>query len=89
MGRDKSRRNQPMNLTEVILNENNSERLFEYTAELERANKELVNMLRDCVQLLTQFKHSVSDPHLWQDMLDEFEEVIRQGESVVGDKTFH
>ena len=67
-----------------------TQKLFEYIALLENANEQLVNTLKRCVELLTEFKSSVPDPVEWQEMLDVFEEAIRVGERVVGEKpTLH
>ena len=65
------------------------EKIFNYIAALENTNEELVKTLKRCVELLTQFKSSVPDPHKWQQMLDAFQETIRVAESTVEKKTIH
>ena len=66
-----------------------TQKLFEYIALLEHTNKELVETLKKCVALLTQFKSSVPDPQGWQEMLDVFQNTIKAGERAVGEKTLH
>ncbi len=73
----------------LILSKDPTQKLFEYIALLEHTNKELVETLKKCVALLTQFKSSVPDPEGWQEMLDVFQETIKVGERVVGEKTLH
>ena len=65
------------------------EKIFNYIAALEKANEELVKTLKLCVEVLTQFKSSVSDPKGWQKMLDEFQKAIKAGETIVQKKTLH
>jgi hypothetical protein len=64
-------------------------KLFKYIATLEKTNEELVKTLTYCVELLAQFKPAVSDPTGWQKMLDAFQETIKVGERIAGDKTLH
>ncbi len=66
-----------------------AQELFEYIAALENANEELVNTLKKCVEVLTQFKSSVPNPEGWQEMLDIFQKTIKAGERIVGEKTLH
>jgi hypothetical protein len=72
-----------------ILSNEQDEQIFNYIAALEKANEELVETLKFCVELLTQLKSSVPDPKGWQKMLDALQETIKVGERVVGDKTLH
>ena len=65
------------------------QKLFNYIAALESANEQLVKTLKKCVELLTQFKSSVPDQEGWQEMLDAFQETIKVGERIVGEKTLH
>ncbi len=39
------------------------QKIFNYIALLESTNEELVKTLKKCVELLTEFKSSVPDPH--------------------------
>jgi hypothetical protein len=72
------------------LSKDPTQKLFEYIALLENANEELVKTLKKCVELLTELKSSVPDPWGWQEMLDVFQETIKVGERVVGEKpTLH
>ena len=65
------------------------QKIFNYITALESANEELVKTLKHFVELLTQFKSSVPDPQGWQEMLDVFQETIKAGERIVGEKTIH
>ena len=65
------------------------QKTFDYIALLEKPNEKDVKTLKRCVELLTQFKSSVPDPHKWQQMLDAFQETIRVAESTVEKKTIH
>jgi len=71
------------------LSEQLDQKLFNYIATLQSANEELVKTLKKCVELLTEFKSSVPDPEGWQKMLDVFQEAIKVGERVLGEKTLH
>jgi len=66
-----------------------NQKLFDYIALLENSNEELFKTLKKCVGLLTEFKTSVPDTKGWQEMLDLFQETIRVGERIVGEKTIH
>ncbi len=66
-----------------------AQKLFEYIALLENTNEELVKTLKKCVEVLTQFKPSVPDPQGWQEMLDVFQETIKVGDRIAGEKTIH
>jgi len=65
------------------------EKIFTYIATLEKTNEALVNTLKECVKLLTEFTPSVPDPYGWQEMLDTFQETIKVREMIVGEKTMH
>ena len=71
------------------MSEQLDQKLFNYIATLQSANEELVKTLKKCVELLTEFKSSVPDPEGWQKMLDVFQEAIKVGERVLGEKTLH
>jgi hypothetical protein len=71
------------------LREDQTRKLFEHIALLENTNKELVKTLKQCVELLSQFKSFVPDPQGWQEILDVFRETIKVGERVIGNRTIH
>ena len=71
------------------MNKELDQKIFNYIAQLEKTNEELVKTLKKCVELLTEFKSSVPDPQSWQEMLDVFQEAIKVGEKIVGGKTVH
>ena len=72
------------------MSENPTQKLFEYISLLENVNEQLVNTLKRCIELLTEFTPSVPDPDGWQDMLNTFRETIKVGERIVGKKpTLH
>lgn len=64
-----------------------TQKLLDYIATLEDTNEELLKTLKYCVAILTQIKPSVQDPKKWQKMLDKFQETIKVGERIVGEKT--
>lgn len=64
-----------------------NQKVFDYITTLEDTNEGLLKTLKYCVALLTQIKPSVPDPKGWQDMLDKFQETIKVGERIVGEKT--
>ena len=67
-----------------------TQKLFEYISLLENVNEQLVNTLKRCIELLTEFTPSVPDPKKWQDMLTTFKEATKVGERITGKKpTLH
>ncbi len=68
--------------------ENNKEQ-FDYTTALERVNDQLVVTLKYCVELPAEFRFMSPDPDGWQDMIDNFTEVLETAESVRDNKTLH
>jgi len=64
-----------------------TQKLFEYISLLENVNEQLVNTLKKCIELLAEFTPAVPDPKKWQEMLDTFQETIKVGERIVGEKT--
>ena len=73
--------------TEDTMNKDSTQKLFDYIARLEDTNEELLKTLKYCVKLLTQIKPSAPDPQRWQEMLNTFQETIKVGERIVGEKT--
>jgi len=71
------------------LSKDPTQKLFDYIGLLENTNKELFKTVKKCAEILTHSKPSVPDPQGWQEMLDVFQETIKAGERVVGDKTLH
>ena len=72
------------------MSENNIEqKIFNYIAALENTNEELLNSLKKCVEVLTQFKSWVPDPYGFQEMLNLFHETIKMGERTIEEKTLH
>jgi hypothetical protein len=69
------------------LDKESDQKLYDYITALEDANEEFLKTLKYCVSLLTQIKPSVPDPKGWQEMLDKFQETIKVGERIVGEKT--
>jgi hypothetical protein len=72
---------------EVILNEPMEQRLIDYLRALEKVNEELINTLRRCIRILTQFKQMVDEPREWQNMLCTFQETIEVAEKTIEEKT--
>ena len=71
------------------MSQDQTEKVLNYIAALEDVNGQLLNSLKKCVEILTEFKDYVPDPDGWQEMLDLFEETIKSGERVIEDKTLH
>ena len=64
-----------------------TQKVFNYIATLEDFNKELLKSLKYSVKVLTAIKPSAPNPKSWQEMLDTFQETIKVGERIVGEKT--
>ena len=64
-----------------------TQKVFDYIATLEDTNEELLKSLKYCVKILTQIKPSAPNPKRWQEMLSTFQETIKVGERIVGEKT--
>ena len=64
-----------------------TQKVFNYIATLEDFNKELLKSLKYSVKVLTAMKPSAPNPKRWQEMLDTFQETIKVGERIVGEKT--
>jgi len=64
-------------------------KMMDYIVALEETNKQLVISLKLCVELLSTLQPEVPDQKKWQNMLKEFEKIIRVGENIVEKKTFH
>ena len=63
--------------------------LLNYIAAVEGVNQQLVETLRFCIQLLTEFKAQVRDPKEWQEMLNMLTLVLHEAENAPEKKTFH
>ena len=65
------------------------QKIFNYITPFENTNEELLNSLKKCVEVLTQFKPHIADQQGCQDMLDLFQETIKVGEWTIEEKTLH
>ena len=63
------------------------EKKFNYITALEDCNEELLKSLKHSVSILRRLKAAVPNPKEWQEMLDKFNETIKVGERIVGEKT--
>ena len=63
------------------------QKIFEYMATLEDTNEELLKSLKYSVAVLKEIKPSAPNPQKWQEMLETFNETIKVGETIVGEKT--
>ena len=63
--------------------------LLNYIAALEGVNQQLVETLRFCIQLLTEFKAQTPNPKEWQEMLNMLTLTLREAENTPEKKTFH
>ena len=72
------------------MSENNIEqKIFNYITALENTNEELLNSLKKCVEVLSQFKPWVPDPYGFQEMLNLLHETIKVGERTIEEKIYH
>lgn len=69
------------------MSKDQTQKVLDYIATLEDTNEELLKSLKYCVKILTEIKPSVPDPERWQEMLNTFQETIKVGERIVGEKT--
>jgi hypothetical protein len=69
------------------LNKELEQKIFEYIATLKDTNNELLKSLKYSVAVLKEIKAHVPYPKKWQEMLDTFNETIKVGERIVGEKT--
>ena len=69
------------------MNEPMEQRVIDYLKALEKVNEELINTLRKCIRILTQFKQMVDEPREWQTMLCTFQETIEVAEKTIEEKT--
>ena len=65
------------------------EKMLAYIDALEKTNGQLVIALKQCLELLAHIKQATPDPNKWQGMLDEIQRIVKVGESVYSEKTFH
>jgi hypothetical protein len=75
------RNSSQVTISVIDLNEAYEQKLWNYIDALETVNKELLNALKRCVEVLEHFKHTVPDPRVLQEMLDVFNETIQAAES--------
>ena len=64
-----------------------TQKIFKYIAKVEDTNEELLKSLKYSVAVLKEIKPSAPNPQKWQEMLDTFNETIKVGERIVGEKT--
>ena len=69
------------------MSKDSTQKLFNYIATLEDTNEELLKTLKYSVAVLTEIKPSAPNPQKWQEMLTTFQETIKVGERIVGEKT--
>ena len=60
---------------------------FDYITALEDTNEDLLKSLKYSVAVLKEIKPSAPNTQKWQEMLDTFNETIKVGERIVGEKT--
>jgi len=63
------------------------QKILDYITALEDTNEELLKSLKYSVSILRKLKAAVPNPKEWQDMLNTFNETIKVGERIVGEKT--
>ena len=69
------------------MNKKLEQKIFKYIATLKDTNEELFKSLKYSVSILRKLKAHIPDPKEWQEMLDTFNETIKVGERIVGEKT--
>ena len=78
------RRNNEM---ENAMSKDPTQKISHYISTLEDTNEELLKTLKYSVKVLKAIKPSAPNPQRWQEMLDTFNETIKVGERIVGEKT--
>ena len=69
------------------MSKDSTQKILNYIATLEDTNEELLKSLKHSVKVLKAIKPSAPNPQKWQEMLDTFQETIKVGERIVGEKT--
>ena len=64
-------------------------KVFAYITALEDVNTQLLNALKQSVEIMTALKPRVDDPHGWQEMLDLFQDTIKVAENTKKEETSH
>ena len=72
-----------------ILKQEADQKLLEYITLIESTNDSLLNTLKQCVALLSQFADAVPDPEPFKELLNHLEKIIIAGDQVVTKKTVH
>ena len=69
------------------MSEDPTQKISHYISILEDINEELLKSLKYSVKVLKAIKPSAPNPKRWQEMLNTFQETIKVGERIVGEKT--
>ena len=65
------------------------DKLWDYIDAIEKINTELTGALRQCIKLLEQFTNSVPNPAGWEELLDEFRDLLDTAVGTNHGKTLH
>ena len=65
------------------------ENMIDYIKALEATNDQLLIALKKCVELLASIPPPICDQPGWQEMIEDFEKLVRAVERAEGNKTLH
>ena len=65
------------------------DKLWDYIDAIEKINFELTDALRQCIKLLEQFTDSVPDSIGWEELMDNFRNLLDAAVGTNQDKTLH
>lgn len=65
------------------------QKMINYIDALEKANEQLVIALKKCLELLARVQPTKADQEKWKNMLEEFENIVKVGESIADKKLTH
>ena len=71
------------------LKEEANKKIFEYVALLETTNDALLNTLKQCAKLLSEFTQAMPDNQGFKEIINDLNNAIKIGERVVIKKTLH
>lgn len=63
--------------------------MLAYIDAIGQTNKQLVFALKPCAELLANIRPTLPDKEGWQDILDDFQKIMRVRESIVREEDVH
>lgn len=65
------------------------EDMIDYIEALEATNDQLVIALKQCVEVLASIPPPICDQPGWQEMIEDFEKLVKATERAKGNETLH